>query len=647
MSDSSNYDPLTGIDWRTRLSVNNAGQYGFNVYLYPAGSTVTSELFGDPGAPQTLTAQDWNAYERGLLSTALQSFQNIINVKFSFTDQITASTLRLIAGAFPPEQEEGPEDAGLGVFGPPGTGVDAGLGGFNTAADVWSNTAGGPMDVGGIGYVTLIHELGHALGLAHPHDDGGGSTIFPGVTAAHGSLGQFNLNQGIYTMMSYNDGWQTAPQGAPPGNNFGYEFTPMAFDIAVLQQKYGANMSYRTGDDTYVLPGSNGAGTGYSCIWDAGGNDALAYDGNGNAVLDLRPATLQWAPGGGGYVSYVQGIFGGYTIAHGVTIENAFGGAGNDLLQGNDAGDLLDGNGGSNTIIGGLGNDTVVSAGNDLIEPGAGANEVWLGAGTTTVNSTGADTVFAGAGAATVSLNGLNAGLAFGGSGRLTYLNDRGSATVVGGSGQVTAFGGSGRLEAWGADGLLVGGSAGGNILLGGENAATLAGGGNNDVLVAGGAANTLLAASTGNTTLVGGAGRSLFAAGAGSDVVVLENGTDTVFGGSSGETAVFGGSGKALVVGGAGGLFVQAGPGATNVFAGNGPDLFAFVAGYTSGGTEVISGFSVAQDRVELQGYGASAAAQALGSAVVANGSTTIVLSDNTHITFSQVTNLPSSVFV
>lgn len=41
-------------------------------------------------------------------------------------------------------------------------------------------------EIGGFDYITLIHELGHGLGLAHPHDNGGFSTIFSGVTLSQG-----------------------------------------------------------------------------------------------------------------------------------------------------------------------------------------------------------------------------------------------------------------------------------------------------------------------------------------------------------------------------------------------------------------------------------------------------------------------------
>jgi serralysin len=66
----------------------------------------------------------------------------------------------------------------------------------------------------------------------------------------------------------------------------------MAFDIAGIQDLYGANMSSHANADSYVLPDANAAGTYYSCIWDAGGTDAIGYNGTRDAVIDLRAATL-------------------------------------------------------------------------------------------------------------------------------------------------------------------------------------------------------------------------------------------------------------------------------------------------------------------------------------------------------------------
>ncbi|WP_174836876.1 M10 family metallopeptidase C-terminal domain-containing protein, partial [Ruegeria sp. HKCCA6837] len=256
-------------------------------------------------------------------------------------------------------------------------------GAYNTAYWKANSGLGGNGDPGGFFFSTLIHELGHALGLGHPHDTGLGTTILNGVTSPFDSFGTGNLNQGVFTVMSYNDGWTSRfgylDVNATYGGSTGYG----ALDIAALQAMYGANMNYNTGNNVYVLPSANVAGTGYEAIWDAGGNDTLRHVGSSGARIDLRPATLDYTASGGGLVSYVNGIQGGFTIAHGVVIENASGGSGNDTIIGNAFQNILWGNDGNdvirsksngandNTLYGGRGNDTFYLA------HGSGADQVF------------------------------------------------------------------------------------------------------------------------------------------------------------------------------------------------------------------------------------------------------------------------------
>ena len=215
--------------------------------------------------------------------------------------------------------------------------------------------------VGGYSFVTFLHIIGLAMGLSQPHED----DLFPGVSegvAGWLDTGDFGLNQSIFTIMSFIRG--SVDKGWSDSFAYGWQATPGAFDIAAVQAIYGVNTSTRTGDDVYTIPGVNEAGTYYATIWDAGGEDTLSAQGVTRATtIDLRAATLEVAPGGGGWLSSASGIFGGFTIANGVEIENAVGGEANDTITGNDVANTLTGGLGDDVIDGGSGIDTAVFAG--------------------------------------------------------------------------------------------------------------------------------------------------------------------------------------------------------------------------------------------------------------------------------------------
>lgn len=222
---------------------------------------------------------------------------------------------------------------------------------FTTSDGGWSNVD----EQGSYFYNIVQHEIGHGLGLAHSHDGGeqDDATTFPGVTKNAGSdKGDYGLNQGIWTVMSYNSGWDQAPgvNAYGSGPSYGWAGTLMAFDIAALQYLYGVNNTYKTGDDDYALPTANTKGTFWSCIWDAGGIDTISNEGNsGAAIINLNDAPLI-GPNAGGYVSRVAGIKGGFTIANGAMVENGIGGDGNDYIVGNEFDNVLDGGIGIDTV---------------------------------------------------------------------------------------------------------------------------------------------------------------------------------------------------------------------------------------------------------------------------------------------------------
>jgi Ca2+-binding RTX toxin-like protein len=144
-------------------------------------------------------------------------------------------------------------------------------------------------------------------------------------------------------------------------------------------------------------------------------------------VIDLRPATLEYEVGGGGFISNASGIRGGFTIANGVEIENAIGGSGDDMLIGNGLDNMLDG-----------------SAGNDTVESGGGRNTFYGSSGNDQITGgTGADTIYGGSGNDEITGGGGNDAL-FGGRGNDEIDGGIGTDDITGGLGQDTMTGGAG-----------------------------------------------------------------------------------------------------------------------------------------------------------------------------------------------------------
>jgi Ca2+-binding RTX toxin-like protein len=479
-TDLSGTTPLDAIDWGGPATVAQDGPLNDGIfYVYFAG---VGEIFD--GA----TSLGWTAYERQQAMAALDTYSQFADLRFAVTTDQSLATFTLVTIE---------SDELLGTFNPPGT-PNAGIGQFSITGFGWDRDGStGGLEQGGYGFATLLHEFGHALGLAHPHDNGGGSEIMLDVYEEFESYGLYGLNQSVYTVMTYNDGWPFHPgslNGWPPDDreNYGFAGTPMALDVAVIQQKYGASVSNR-GDNTYYLPDTNDQGTYYQVIWDSGGIDTIRYDGTEDATIDLTAATLDYSPSGGGLVSHLANVFGGLSIAHGVRIENAWGGLGSDDLTGNAA---------ANQLTGWSGNDTLIGmGGNDTLNGGDGYD--WL----------------------------------IGGNGHDTLIGGNISDTLEGGAGNDSLFGDA-------HDDVLDGG-AGDDFLVGGSGVDSLDGGNNNDVLrgqagsdeLHGGDGDDDLAGAADDDRLVGGNGADTLTGGDGDDVLSGDGGVDIMWGGSGHDT--------------------------------------------------------------------------------------------------------------
>lgn len=383
--DLSDLDPLDSIDWARANDVPFVDVGGVpTAYVYFAAAGESFGELNDAGdGPRE--SFGWQQHEIDAVMLALEEFEHILGVNYQITTDVSQATFRLMTTT---SEQFGayfyPQDP---VFG-----TQQGIGAFNVDSGGWGALPQS-LERGGFSFAVILHEFGHAHGLAHPHDRGGGSDVMLGVTGAEGSLGIFDLNQGVYTVMSYNDAWQTHPDGPSSftvaGIDNGWSATLSAFDIAQLQERYGVH-AYNTGNNVYALTDVVNDAF-YQTIWDTGGNDTISYGGALNARIDLTAATLDYSATGGGVVSFLHNlpglpnsaeVKGGYTIANGVVIENATGGSGNDVLIGNAANNVITGNDGNDNLLGRGGND-ILRGGNgvDKVTGGDGLDVATLGAG--------------------------------------------------------------------------------------------------------------------------------------------------------------------------------------------------------------------------------------------------------------------------
>lgn len=170
-----------------------------------------------------------SAAEMAAVQTILQLWSDVANVSFApvnpggYTDSAT-----ILIGNY----SDGGDGAGAFAFYPGSTAGTAAEG------DLWLNlrsVSTSSLPVGSYSFFTIIHELGHALGLSHPGD----YNAAPGVSITYANSAQFVQDSQQYSVMSYFGGSAT---GENPGI-FATANTPMMFDIYELQTRAATTLS--------------------------------------------------------------------------------------------------------------------------------------------------------------------------------------------------------------------------------------------------------------------------------------------------------------------------------------------------------------------------------------------------------------------
>ena len=313
-------------------------------FSFPTNSAFYGKGYGSGEASANFEA--FNPVQQAATRSTLKMYSSVANLQFT---EITETPKQHAALRLAESDKPGTAWAYR-----PSTAAAGGDAWFNNSKNYYDN----PIK-GNYAWLTIIHELGHALGLKHPHQASGSFGVMP---PAYDSL--------EYTVMSYHS-YAGSPLAGYTNETWSYPQSPMMFDIAAVQTLYGANYTTNSSATVYTwAPNTgemfiNGVGQGapggnkiFVTVWDGGGNDT--YDLS-NYTTDLK-ASLQagkWSTVSTKQLANLgQDHFAAGNIANALLyknnpaslIENVVGGSGNDTLVGNRA---------NNTITGGAGNDAI------------------------------------------------------------------------------------------------------------------------------------------------------------------------------------------------------------------------------------------------------------------------------------------------
>lgn len=352
----------------------------FSTITYSFNTAIPSDYYLYPNNELTTGWQSLNSTQQNTVDSIMSEVDELLAISFEKVDSGGMIQFNLV------DLEE--NIAGISLL--PGTKYDY-LGDIFLSTDFNTSSDDYGLNIGEYGYRTIVHELGHALGLEHSFE---------------GTILSESLDDVNHTVMSYTYSNSYFPVLSFSSSKIYLDYTQInpdfysLYDIAALQSIYGAELSTQNDDSIYSTSYTNYQ---IQTIWDAGGEDTLNLsETTGSNIVNLNSGSLnsvdkktlddvitiqqniaiennkaqhtEWIAENLTDLYNAHNLYTGIdnlAIAAGTIIENITTGSGEDVITDNSV---------DNTIYTNSGNDKIYlgNGGYDYIDAGEGIDTIYL-----------------------------------------------------------------------------------------------------------------------------------------------------------------------------------------------------------------------------------------------------------------------------